>query len=303
VSPKPAPILALALLVGLVAGVATAMVRNALDDRAQDPEEIEAGTGLPVFAEVSHSGTQEGIARRGRRAAAGELVSLSISDPGDAAVEDLRALRTSLQFVLANARNGIIAISGPAADVGKSFVSLNLAHLLATAERRVLLVDADLRRGTLHRAFGLERQPGLADVIAGSTTVEAAIRRTDVPRLDLLPTGPLPRNPAEQLASEAFQRMLAEVSRRYDLVIVDTPPILSVTDAALVARHAGVNLLVVRAGQHPTRVIAVTANRLTQNGVKVDGLILNDVRATAGRYHGYGRYRRHEERVSRLALH
>ena len=194
------------------------------------------------------------------------------------------------------ASNNVIALGAPAPAVGKSFVSVNLAHLLASAGRRVLLVDGDLRRGRLHRYFSLDRGPGLSDVVSGSVPLEEALRPSGVDRLDVLSTGRIPPNPAELLASHRFQHLLAAVSKRYDLVLVDTPPVLAVTDPALVARHAGVNLLVLRAGAHSIQEIALATKHLSQSGVRVQGAILNEVKEMRGRYGRAGRYYRYEYR-------
>jgi tyrosine-protein kinase Etk/Wzc len=243
-----------------------------------------------VFATIPHSAAQRRLARRGRR---GKLSALSMVDPGDPAVEDLRGLRSSVQFALLRSENNIIAVSGLAPGAGKTMVSVNLAHLLAAADGRVLLVDGDLRRGVVHRYFGMDAEPGLADVVSGAAPIEAALRTTDMPNLDLLPAGRSPANPAELLAGAPFQRLLAEFGGRYKFVIVDTPPILSVNDAALVGRHCGLNLLVLRAGEHSTREISSVLRRLVQAGVTVRGAILNDVRTAWGRYGRSGRYRRY----------
>ncbi len=296
--PKPALVLVLALTLGLGAGVGGVFLRKALAQGAEDAEEIEAGTGLPVYATIPHSERQAEGARAGGAGARRAPPLLAAAEPGDIAVENLRSLRTSLQFALVESRNNIVAIGGPGPGVGKSFVCVNLAWVLASPDRRVLLVDCDLRRGGVHRAFGVERRPGVSDVISGTVTVEQAVRTTSNPHLDLLTTGRIPPNPAELLGSHAFEQLLAWASARYAFVMADTPPILAVTDAALVARLAGVNLLVLRAGAHPVREIALAVKRLAQSGVKVQGAVLNDVLSVGGRYGRYGRYQRYEYRSS-----
>jgi tyrosine-protein kinase Etk/Wzc len=160
----------------------------------------------------------------------------------------------------------------------------------------VLLIDCDLRRGQLHRFCRADRHPGVSDVVSGSLEVAQAVRTTSNPNLDFLPTGRIPPNPADLLASNAFEQLLAWATRRYAFVVIDTPPVLAVTDAAVVARLAGVTLLVLRAGQHSIREIGVTLKRLAQNGVKVSGAVLNDVRASHGRYGKYGRHQHYEYR-------
>jgi len=296
VSPKRSAILLLALLLGLGAGVGTVIVRKALEEGADDPHEIEDATGIPVYVTVPRSLKQAGIARAIENAAGRRTPILAEVDPGDAALEALRSLRTSLQLALGEASTNVIAISSPSPGVGKTFVSLNLAHVLAAAKCRVVLVDGDLRRGQVHKPFGFGRRPGLSDVVLGHLPVTAALRHTNVEGLDVLTTGRIPPNPAELLASSTFPAIIAELSRSYDLVLIDTPPVLAVTDPTLVARLAGVNLIVLRAGLHPLREIALAVEQFRQRGTTVNGIILNDARSVRGRYGRYGKYYRYEYR-------
>jgi tyrosine-protein kinase Etk/Wzc len=285
-SPRPGPALALAALLGVLGGVAAALTRRQLDPGARHPEEIEAGTGLPVLATVPRSARQAALAHRaGRR---GPLCALAVAAPDDPAVEDLRALRSSVLFALGRAPNAVVAVGGLAAGAGKSFVSVNLAHLLAAAGGRVLLLDGDLRRGELHRQFGAEAEPGLADVLRGTHGLDAALRTTGQPDLDLLPAGGLAGSNGELLAGARLPELLAELGRRYKAIVVDTPPVLSVNDSALFGRHAGVNLVVVRAGKHSVRDLAVAERRLAQSGVTVTGVVLNGV-ARRGAWYGGAR--------------
>lgn len=289
VRPKVPLVLFIGALLGVASGVAAAFLRKELDRSVRDPDEIEAVTRVPVFATISRSPAQRKLSRRGRR---GRLAALALVKPADPAVEDLRALRTSIQFALLRARNNVVAIGGLAPKDGKSFVSVNVAHLLAAAGGRILLVDGDLRRGVLHRYFGIGAQPGLADVLARKAELDAAVQRTEDPNLDVLAAGATPRNPAELLASPALEQVLAELGQRYKVVIVDTPPVLAVNDGALVGRHAGVNLLVLRSGRHPVGDVEYAVSQLVRSGVSVRGAVLNDLRASLGRYGRQGRYRR-----------
>jgi tyrosine-protein kinase Etk/Wzc len=212
---------------------------------------------------------------------------LAKRDPTDPAVESLRSLRTSLQFALVDAPNRVIALSGPAPGVGKTFVATNLAQVLADSGKRVLLLEADLRNGSLHRVFGFQRQPGVSDVLAGAIRFEEAVHHLSE-HLDLLTAGLIPPNPSELLMSPRFGELIELVSKQYDLVIVDTPPILAVTDAAIIGRAAGVTLLVLRAGQHPIREVTMALKRFAQGGVRPPGLVFNDVVRMAADSYGYG---------------
>ncbi len=283
VSPKPGLVLLMGAMVGLAAGVALAIARRTMHEGVEDGRVIEASLGLSVFASVPHSQEQARLSRRSSRGRA----TLAAAAPDDPAAEHLRTLRTALGFIL-KARGNVVAISSPSSAVGKSFVAVNLAHLFAAAGKRVLLVDADLRRGELHRYFDGKTRPGLADAVAGQVLVDAAVQNTSTANLDFLACGHLPEHPAELLASPRLQEVLAAVARRYDLVLLDTPPILAVTDAVLVARCADVNLLVLRSRAHPLCEIELALERFAQGGLSVHGAILNGARALGGGYaHAY----------------
>jgi tyrosine-protein kinase Etk/Wzc len=279
--PKKLPVLAVSVLFGLAGGMALAFARKALDQGVDDPEQIEAATGLSIYASVPHSDKQAELMARRRRSQ--PIPVLAAADPNDLSVESLRSLRTSLQFALLEAENNIITIGGPSPGIGKSFLSVNLAFVLAASGKRVLLIDADLRRGRLHRYFGGERDPGISDVVSGALPLGDALRPGGE-NLDFLATGRLPPNPSEVVGSQRFESLLRDLAAKYDLVIVDTPPILAVTDTSLIGRFAGVNLLALRAGQHPMREITLALKRLAYAGVRVHGAVLNDVSAAGGKY-------------------
>ncbi|MFM0211286.1 polysaccharide biosynthesis tyrosine autokinase [Paraburkholderia sediminicola] len=285
VKPKRALVIVLAAVLGLIAGTAAAFVKNALFGGVENSEEIEQALGLPVYAAVPHSETQVRLRQGMRRGRTGHHVLASIASQ-DVAIEGIRSLRTALQFGLLDAANNVIVITGPRPEVGKSFMSVNLAAVLASGDKRILLIDADMRRGDLHSYFGVSRHPGLSDVIAG-LDINSAVLREVLPNLDVLPKGSLPPNPAELLMSERFKTMLDHVSSLYDIVIVDTPPLLAVTDAALIGKHAGTTLLVVRHGRHPMPEILESANRLRNVGVALKGVLFTDV---PQRRLGYGTY-------------
>lgn len=275
------------LVAGLLLGLALALVRQRLDPGEQDPDRVEQRLGIPVFAAIPHSDKQDRMARRAEHKSTPNV--LAVAEPFDPAIESLRSLRTSLQFALQEASNNVVCIGGPTPSVGKSFVALNFAHVLAADGRRVLLVDADIRRGELHRTLGLERSPGLVEVVRAEVPVEEAIR-TLSPTLSLLTAGAHLANPFEYLTSERFKTLIAELSKQYDLVLLDAPPVLSVADATHLGQLAGVNLVVLRAGRHPLAEIALTVRRLEQAGVRPNGFVFNDM-AQRSSYYGYYAYR------------
>lgn len=295
VKPRKPLIVIIATLVGALLATAFVFLQRMLNPGIEDPAELEE-LGLPVYAAIPLSvSTALPKLRKGKHGtrviADGRQHLLAVSSPADPTVEALRSLRTSLHFAMLEAKNNILTISGPRPGVGKTFVSSNLGAVIAQAGQRVLVIDADMRKGTLHKLLGISHQNGLSDVLGGKLAVEAAIH--PVPGLDnmhYMVRGDIPPNPAELLMHPRFQQMLESLSAQYDLIIVDTPPILAVTDAALVATHAGSSLLVTRFGVNQAKEILLTLQRFEQNGVQIKGAIFNAVEKRATGYYSYGYY-------------
>jgi tyrosine-protein kinase Etk/Wzc len=286
ISPKRGEKAAFALAAGLLGGILLAIGKKALHKGLIDPADAEKATGLPVRASIPHSERQTALQRQGK--GGGNQPVLAAVDPTDMAAEALRSLRTSLQFALMESPNHVIAVGGPRPGVGKSFVTINLARVFADTGKRVLLLDADLRKGSLHNYLGIHRTPGLAEAIAGDVSLADVLHKTEMPGIDFVPRGSSPSNPSELLGSERFRHMVEDLARSYDIVLVDLPPILAVTDAALVGRVAGVNLLVLRASWHPVRELQQAVKAYAENGVRLSGLVFNDVPQGKG---GAGSYR------------
>ena len=288
VKPKRLLVVAVAVLLGLIVGVMLAAIRRAMRKVIEDPSAIEKSLGYPIYAEIPMSAAQLLLDKRLKRGKETKGALLAHVDNDDIVVESLRSLRTSLQFALLEADNNIVAISGPSPEIGKSFVSSNFAYVMAEADKRVLLIDADMRKGHIEKHFGLKRVPGLSEVVSGAEELEVALHRGVLhEKLDVLTSGVYPPNPSELLMSERFDALLEELQERYDLIVIDTPPVLAVTDPAIVARRAGTSFLVVRAGRHPMREVATAFRRFEQNGVKMNGAIFNGVEIAKG-YRSYG---------------
>ncbi|MGY2315117.1 polysaccharide biosynthesis tyrosine autokinase [Pseudomonas sp. SDO5522_S412] len=292
IKPKKILIVLIATLLGGFLAVTLVLLRKALNRGLESPEAIEQ-LGLPVYASIPYSTLQkveeDKITRRRGRADAGSSL-LAISHPTDLAVEALRSLRTSLHFAMLEAPNNRIMISGPSPEVGKTFVSVNLAAVIAQTGQRVLLIDVDMRRGYLHKVLGVPAKDGLSDILSNQCTLESAIHKTGVENLDIISRGQIPPNPSELLMHRNLTELLAQVSERYDLVILDTPPLLAVTDAAIVGRQSGTNLIVTRYGLNPAKEIEHTMRRFAQNGIVLRGAIFNGVEKKASAKYGYGNY-------------
>ncbi|HZZ05598.1 polysaccharide biosynthesis tyrosine autokinase [Paraburkholderia sp.] len=197
--------------------------------------------------------------------------------PYDSTVESLRGLRATLQFGLIDAPNRIVAITSPAPSDGKSFLCANLAALIAESGKRVLLIDADLRRGRLAQYLGRSPNGGLTELLTGQVDLEVAARATGVDGLHFIATGAYPPNPSEILTSARFGEILARFEQEFDLVIVDTPPLLAVADAAVIAHIAGSTVLVMRAGAHTEGQVAEALKKLRRARARVVGGVMNAV--------------------------
>ncbi len=283
-----ASIVGLALMIGFALGVGLAMLRRNLNKGLIDPTEIEQKTGLPVYAEVLESRAQRKIKiKKWRNKASTEEKLLARTNPKDPAIEALRSLRTYLQFAQMETDNNIIAISGSASGVGKSFIAANLSAVLAEAGKKVLLIDADIRKGYLHAYFNSKRDPGLTDLMTRKASLKDAIR-VNTKRLHYLPTGTIPPNPAEVLVSRRFSKLLKSASKAYDIVIVDTPPVLAVTDPLIIAKQAGSLFMVLNAGEHHEKEIKEAVKRFEQAKIPVNGFILNQLPKIKHQKYSYG---------------
>ncbi|RZM02636.1 MAG: polysaccharide biosynthesis tyrosine autokinase [Variovorax sp.] len=293
IKPNRTAIVGAALALGLFLGLLTAFIRSAMaEQRIRDPHEVETHSGLPVFSTIPLSDAQDAIAKRRLTGASGVRL-LAIEKPDDPAVESLRSLRTAMQFAMLESPNNRVVITGATPGVGKSFVTANFAALMAAAGKRTLLIDADLRRGHAHQYFGLQRHGGLSELIAGSLSIQQTVHKQVAPDLDFLATGQLPPNPAELLVSSSFKSILDTLSQQYDLVVIDSPPVLVAADTATMATHAGTVLLVARADLSTMGELKESVRRLSLTGKVASGVLLNGMNLDRRGYSApkYGRYR------------
>lgn len=292
IKPKKVLIVLIATFLGGFLAVLLVLLRKALNRGLESPEAIEQ-LGLPVYASIPYSTLQKNAdeknTRGGKRSGNG-ISLLAVNHPTDLAIEALRSLRTSLHFAMHEADNNRLMISGPSPQVGKTFVSVNLAAVIAQTGQRVLLIDVDMRKGYIHKVLNSDSTNGLSDVLAKRCDLKTAIHKTDIDNFDFISRGQIPPNPSELLMHRNFSELLSQVSDMYDLIILDTPPLLAVTDAAIVGRQSGTNLIVARFGFNPSREIELTIRRFAQNGIELKGAIFNGVEKRASAKYGYGAY-------------
>ncbi|SDX40609.1 polysaccharide biosynthesis tyrosine autokinase [Nitrosomonas oligotropha] len=292
IKPNKPLIIGVAFVLGLFLGIVAVFVRKSLLRGIEDPDLIEKQLHIPVYATIYHSKDQDllnkelsksdkSIIRHNRPAI------LSLRNRDDVAIESLRSLRTTIHFSLLEAQNNIIVIAGPSPGVGKSFVAANLAIVMADAGKKILLIDADMRKGEINKAFGVARENGLSEVILNTRSVQDATREIPSANIDFIPTGTIPPNPSELLLHERFGQLLDGLTKQYDLIIIDSPPILAVTDAAIISRLAGAALMVIKAGSHTKRELEQSIKRFSQSGTPIKGIVFNDMPQASSRY-GYG---------------
>ncbi|PMH39134.1 tyrosine-protein kinase [Vibrio cyclitrophicus] len=292
VKPKKPLIVVLATLLGGMLSVAFVLVKAAFHRGVESPDQIEQ-IGLPVYAAVPKSDLQIELSNRfksKKHKTKGAQALLAESNPADLSVEALRGLRTSLHFAMLEAKNNVLMISGPAPGIGKSFISTNFAAVAAKTGQKVLLIDADMRKGYLQQSFGVNWNNGLSDVLSGKQEFAQSIKATPVENLDIITRGQVPPNPSELLMHPRFAELMEWASKEYDLVIVDTPPVLAVTDPSIVGAFAGTTLMVARYGQNTIKEIDVARNRFEQSGIEVKGVIFNAIEKKASSSYGYGYY-------------
>ena len=302
VSPKKLRITVLGAFMSLMVGGGLAFLLEYLDDTIKTPEDLEDGVGLPVLGFVPRMLDRTGDTFEHRSV-------ISLLQPASSASEAFRSVRTSLFFSNAGRQARLLAITSGSAEAGKSTTASNLACVVAQNRRRVVLVDADLRRPTVHRTYELAHGTGLSSVLSGKCTASEAIQspRLEYPSmewLDVMPAGGTPPNPAELLDSQAMEDVLSELRGRYDVVIVDTPPVLFAADANIVASKADGTVLVVKSGQNSRSLVERAHQRLTDVDAQVLGAVLNDVQLSslqsydsAYSHYGYSRYYRNYQKA------
>ena len=288
VKPKKIVVVLVSFILGLFFSLSFVLLRVFLRRGIESPEQLEdigisVYAGIPVSESLSKDNKRSGSKRKQESS-----VLLALENPADLAIEAIRSLRTSLHFAIMEAKNNVLMISGASPNAGKTFVSSNLAVIMAHAGSKVLYIDADMRKGYAHKLFGSEKNKGLSDILSGKSSVKDAITNLPNAGFDYIPRGQVPPNPAELLMHPRFEALLGEVSKNYDLIIVDTPPILAVTDAAVIGRYAGTTLIVARFEKDTVKEISVSMKRFQQSGTIVKGCILNGIVKKASSYYGYG---------------
>lgn len=285
----------LGLLVGLLLGLAGAFFLEYLDQTIKSSRDLERVLGVPVLGMIPYDPKLAGGAS-GRRRPITLITSLGPDDPiGEA----FRTLRTNVTFVSAEKPLQFIALTSPGPGEGKSTTAVNLAVTLAQGGNRTVLIDGDLRRPLVHRAFAIVREPGLTDVLVGEAATREAIRPEVLPKLDVLPAGSSPPNPSELLGSDAMHTLIADLRRDYDYIVIDTPPILSVTDATVIATTTDAVILTIRSGDTEEAPARQAIDQLRRINARVAGAVLNAVTRLRDQSYAYYNYQRNVPYLAR----
>ncbi|WP_213991163.1 tyrosine-protein kinase Wzc [Sodalis sp. dw_96] len=306
VRPQKLLIVLLSLIAGIIISLGYVILKSMLNKGIENPAILEQN-GISVYASIPLSIWQQekdhAIFRKDKKGNIRKEIHrelLATGNPGDLAVEAIRSLRTSLHFAMLEAKNNILMISGASPSIGKTFVCTNLAVVVAQAGKKVLVIDGDMRKGYIHNIFGLKNDNGLSDILSEQCSIEESIKATDVSDVDVITRGKVPPNPSELIMGAGFEALIESVKARYDMILIDTPPILAVTDGAIVGRHAGTSLMVARYAVNTLKEIEVSINRFNQNGVEIKGVIINSVMKKASDYYNeYGYYEYKYQSVER----
>ncbi|WP_045855734.1 polysaccharide biosynthesis tyrosine autokinase [Raoultella terrigena] len=291
VKPKKILIVIIGFVFGGMVSAGVVLLRVFLRRGIETPEQLEE-LGINVYASipVAETFTKNVGQSKGWRKRSTEDIQgfLSVDNPADLAIEAIRGLRTSLHFAMMEARNNILMISGASPNAGKTFVSSNLAAVVSQTGKKVLFIDTDMRKGYTHKLFNESNSNGLSDILSGKVEINKAIKTISSAGFDYISRGIAPPNPAELLMHRRFGELLDWASKQYDIVVLDTPPILAVTDAAIIGNYVGTTLLVARFELNTAKEISISVKRFEQAGVVVKGCILNGVVKKASSYYGYG---------------
>ncbi|MDF7666391.1 polysaccharide biosynthesis tyrosine autokinase [Orbaceae bacterium ESL0727] len=294
IKPKQTLVIGIAFLLGLILSSGVIVIIVALRRTIDSVEQLE-DMGVNVYASIPLSEWQIKQNQKLKRLLNGKKSNMrsnqlvAIGSPSDLSVEALRSLRTSLHFAMMESKNNILAISGCSPEIGKTFITTNLAVVIADLGKKVLLIDSDMRKGYLHDLLKVKSKHGLSDYLSGQDGIEDIIHATPLnENLHFIPRGAIPPNPSELLMHPRLPELLEWASSRYEMILIDTPPVLAVTDACITGKYAGTVMIVVRYAQNTVKEIELGVQRFEQNGIVVKGAILNGMVRKSGSYYQYG---------------
>ncbi|EPJ3320671.1 polysaccharide biosynthesis tyrosine autokinase, partial [Escherichia coli] len=289
VKPKKILIVLIGIVFGGIVSIGLVLLRVFLRKGIESPEQLEE-VGCNVYASIPVAEAYTKITEQSKKWSRKENKInqgfLAVDNPADLAIEAIRGLRTSLHFAMMESRNNVLMISGASQNAGKTFVSSNLSAVIAQTGKKVIFIDTDMRKGYTHKLFNVSNDNGLSDILSGKISIEKSIKKISSAGFDYISRGMAPPNPAELLMHKRFAELINWASENYDIVVLDTPPILAVTDPAVIGHYAGTTLLVARFELNTVKEIEVSIKRFENTGIQVKGCILNGVVKKASSYYG-----------------
>ncbi|WP_082787517.1 polysaccharide biosynthesis tyrosine autokinase [Providencia heimbachae] len=277
VAPKKSLIVVLATILGFIVGCAYVIAREFFNNKIKGTEDIDA-LGINVYATIPYSAYEKKLIAEGNKR------PLALENPADTAVEAIRSLRTSVYFSVMNQGNNLVMVTSASPGVGKSFVTSNMAVVLANAGKKVLLIDTDLRKGRIHKAFSLNNKIGLSEYLSQKDMTSPTIHENVIENLDVICRGKNVSHSSELLMGERFKQLLDKVKAQYDIVVIDTAPILAITDSAIIGKYVGTSLLIAFYGVNTVKDIELSIKRFKQNDIEITGVILNGIDARSDDY-------------------
>ena len=282
VKPKKKQYLLLGLLLAMGLGVGLAFLQEYLDDTIKSADEAKRVLGFPLLAIIPHITTTE------TKDNSPKNMLITKHEPKSAVAEAFRALRTSLHFSGISKENKIILVTSSFPQEGKSVISSNLSNVIAQTKARVLIIDCDLRRSSLHEKFGYGKTPGLSEILTGDITFAKAVHSTDTEGLDLITAGTNPPNPSELLGSEVMKQLIITQRKNYDFILIDAPPVMAVSDTPVLTSVCDLAVLVVEAGRVPVKIAQRMREMLITIKAPVAGIVFNDKSGKGETYEYYG---------------
>jgi tyrosine-protein kinase Etk/Wzc len=272
ISPKPRQNYSMAIIVGLLIPVILILLIDYLNNKVIDKKDIEKGTKAPVLGFISHNSLKTEIP--------------VVEKPGSTLAESFRSVRTNLKFFIKDTKNPVISVSSTISSEGKTFISINLAAIIASNNNKVLLIGLDLRKPRIHRIFGIDNDNGISNYLIGQEKYENIIFETGIENLWYTPSGPVPPNPAELIDSSAMIEFIEKAKKEFDYIILDTPPVAIVTDALLLSPLTDFYLFVVRQRYTTKNTLGLIEELYRNENIKSLGIVINDISITG--YYGYG---------------
>ena len=302
IKPKKKRNIILAIIVGFGMGIGMAFFLEYMDDSIESPEDIEKHLKIPFLGPLGYVKKPD-IKNSGKNSEQTKWELFALNDPKSTTAEALRNIRTNISFRLKGKDDKSLVIASANPGEGKTIFAINMAILFASMGKKTVLVDADMRKPRTDKLTGIDRTPGLSDALIGEVQLSSIIKQVLLPNLYIIPAGTLPPNPAELLTSERMDEFQQKFNKTFDIIIYDSPPMMSVTDSLILSKAAGNTVLIIKGGETERKAVKHAVRQLEELDAKILGTVLNEVAMATARYYGkfgkygkYSRYYRHYRR-------